>query len=268
MAQWFHIYEMHDGIVNLVLRTFGTVFPFLEVWDSESGDIILLGSKKPWKSSLEVYQRVYDRALPRQDLERIGLKTPETVFARQIASQRSGFALAGDGPIQSDEFPVLEYAAPRAFYIGAQAKELFLFDERTLQSALAPAEKRAALKALPDPILRSVFKEFPSGNPELMRYLNWRSQIALSTNSGPLYLENPFLPVIFRSADSYPQQAEIPSKASEEFRPIAASRGVAQANPARWREGVEAIEAILQTSGRRPTPLPLRRLFVLLLLRP
>ncbi|MEK7674543.1 MAG: fused MFS/spermidine synthase [Verrucomicrobiota bacterium] len=248
MAQWFHIYEMHDGIVNLVLRTFGTVFPFLEVWDSESGDIILLGSKKPWKSSLEVYQRVYDRALPRQDLERIGLKTPETVFARQIASQRSGFALAGDGPIQSDEFPVLEYAAPRAFYIGAQAKELFLFDERTLQSALAPAEKRAALKALPDPILRSVFKEFPSGNPELMRYLNWRSQIALSTNSGPLYLENPFLPVIFRSADSYPQQAEIPSKASEELARLLQAEALLQANPARWREGVEAIEAILQTS--------------------
>ena len=31
MAQWFHVYEMHDGIVSLVLRTFSSVFPFVEI---------------------------------------------------------------------------------------------------------------------------------------------------------------------------------------------------------------------------------------------
>ena len=48
MAQWFHVYEMHDGIVELVLRTFHSVFPHVEIWDSCSGDIILLGSFEPW----------------------------------------------------------------------------------------------------------------------------------------------------------------------------------------------------------------------------
>src|SRR5207237_10540443 len=45
MAQWFHLYDMHDGIVSLVLRTFGTVFPCGEVWDTGCADVVLLGSK-------------------------------------------------------------------------------------------------------------------------------------------------------------------------------------------------------------------------------
>jgi hypothetical protein len=30
MVQWFHVYEMHDGIVELVLRTFTSIFPMLK----------------------------------------------------------------------------------------------------------------------------------------------------------------------------------------------------------------------------------------------
>ena len=51
MVQWFHMYEMHDGIVDLVLRTFQSVFPAMEIWDSNGGDIILIGSTRPWSWS-------------------------------------------------------------------------------------------------------------------------------------------------------------------------------------------------------------------------
>ena len=47
MTQWFHVYEMHDGIVQLVFHTFATVFPHVELWDPGTGDLILLGSQKP-----------------------------------------------------------------------------------------------------------------------------------------------------------------------------------------------------------------------------
>ena len=52
MAQWFHCYEMDDAIVFLVVRTFSAVFPNMEIWDTQNGDIVLLGSAKPWKFSL------------------------------------------------------------------------------------------------------------------------------------------------------------------------------------------------------------------------
>jgi len=47
MVQWFHVYEMHDGIVDLVLRTFQSVFSVMEIWDTNGGDIILIGWNRP-----------------------------------------------------------------------------------------------------------------------------------------------------------------------------------------------------------------------------
>ena len=47
----------------------------------------------------------------------IDIQSPEALLARQLASQRTGFAIAGDGPIQSDLFPILEYSAPRKRFL-------------------------------------------------------------------------------------------------------------------------------------------------------
>jgi hypothetical protein len=88
-------------------------------------------------------------------------------MSRQLASQRTGFAVVGDGPIQSDAFPVLEYAAPEAFYIGARAQMLADFDERTRQNLLAPPAKRAALHEMELSDVRTVFAHYPSMNEDM-----------------------------------------------------------------------------------------------------
>ena len=101
-------------------------------------------------------------------MAQIGIRSPEALLARQLASQRTAFAIAGDGPIQSDLFPVLEYAAPRAFYIGTNAKMLENYDERTRQQLLAPAAKLAVLRALPSADMQSVFSNYTTINMELL----------------------------------------------------------------------------------------------------
>ena len=60
MAQWFHNYEMDDRNVNVVLRTFGSVFPNMEIWDVDFGDIVILGSERPWESNPKVYGRAFE----------------------------------------------------------------------------------------------------------------------------------------------------------------------------------------------------------------
>jgi len=167
MAQWFHVYEMHDGIVSLVLRTFNSVFPYVEIWDPGGGDIVLLGSLQPWPTGPEVFRQSFGFAGVKSDLDSIGIHSPEAVLARQLASQRTAFAIAGDGPIQSDLFPILEYAAPRAFYVGVDAKIFERFDERTRQQLLAPPEKLRILRSLSVPDVQSVFFHFFSVNREL-----------------------------------------------------------------------------------------------------
>jgi predicted membrane-bound spermidine synthase len=196
MAQWFHVYEMHDGIVSLVLRTFSSVFPYVEIWDPGGGDIVMLGSLQPWPAGPEVIRQGFGFAGVKSDLDSIGIHSPETLLARQLASQRTAFAIPGDGPIQSDLFPVLEYAAPRAFYVGVNAKVFERFDERTRQQAVAPPDKLATLHSLTATDVHSVFFPFSTVNKELLDGLLGREAGAnvpcvFKTNAPPAMSEGP-----------------------------------------------------------------------------
>ncbi|MBU6411156.1 MAG: hypothetical protein KGR98_12285, partial [Verrucomicrobia bacterium] len=164
MAQWLQTYELDDSAFDLVLRTFAAVFPSMEIWDAGGGDIILLGSEKPWPSTLSVYGRAFDSARPRRDLESIGLASPAAILARQLASQQTAFAIPDSGPLERDDFPRLEYAAARAMFIeaGRQVGRLQRFDERTWQMHVAPADKDRALARLDDTDLGRIFGEFSS----------------------------------------------------------------------------------------------------------
>lgn len=100
----------------------------------------------------------------------LGFPTAGALWARQFASQRTAFAIAGRGSVQSDFFPILEYEAPKAFYLGSTAKRILLFDERTWQSEFAPREKQLALSGLSTEALLQVFAQ-PTINEELSQYL-------------------------------------------------------------------------------------------------
>jgi len=247
MCQWFHMYEMNDDIVGLVLRSFGSVFPYLELWDPGFGDIILLGGLRPWKSSPEVYQRAFDQEEVRKDLAAIGLSTPQSLWARQLASQRTAFAIAGDGPKQSDAYPILEYQAPKAFFVGAEAENFSLFDERTWQWDLASMEKVDTLRALDVKVVHAAFERFNSVNWQLTSYLASRFSVAENqTNS------NPNMPCIFRTPGSRPIQAKVPDNASEVWKRLLEASNAVQADPASWLEPVTTIQTVLTSSKLDP----------------
>jgi spermidine synthase len=199
-CQWFHVYEMHDGIVYLVLRTYGSVFPHFELWDTSSGDILLVGSTEPFAPS-DNYQEIFKRESPRMELQRIGITNAAGFLVRQMASQRTAFAIAGDGAVQTDAFPVLEYEAPKAFYIGENAKRLFRYDERTWQMDLAPRDKVAALRDVAAQTLGDIFKVAESANPELRSLIDLRSQNA--GNHLSTWQDTP-LPCVFRPTNAPP----------------------------------------------------------------
>ena len=167
VSQWFHVYEMNDAVLSLVLRTFGSVFPYMEVWDARNGDIIMLGSRQPWRTGPEVFRQGFAINRVRTDMAMININSPEALLGRQVASQRTGFAIAGDGPMQSDLFPILEYAAPRAFFMGDGTRLLDRFDERTWQQLLGPPEKYATLRSLSPQNAQYIFSDFSTINGEL-----------------------------------------------------------------------------------------------------
>ena len=257
MTQWFHVYEMHDGIMDLVLSTFSSVFPYVEIWDPGHGDIILLGAMEPWPTGPEIYRQVFERPEPRDDLESIGLKTPESILARQLASQRTAFAITDGVAFQSDEFPILEYAAPKAFFLGLNSQLLFLFDERTWQSSLAPPDKRAELGKFTDQQIDEIFTEYRSVNQELTSYANQRAArkdaaIALDFFNGA----HP-APIIFSSPGERSKSAVYPAGASETFRFLLDAESTLIRTPAAWLPEVDRIEEILrQRSPDAPPEVP------------
>lgn len=238
MAQWFHVYEMHDGIVELVLRTFSSVFPHMEIWDTGQGDIVLLGSLQRWETSLDRFQPVFERAAFKADLARLGLDTPEALLARQLASQSTAFAIVGEGPIQSDAFPILEYEAPRAFFMGISSHVLQAYDERTRQWENCPAFKRAALQSLSLEDLRKQFTRLSTINQELDMIMTRRFQ-----GEPPL----PNVPCLFTPADQTQEIVRIPENVSTELKDLLTACVWMQTN--RKREGADKIAALLERRG-------------------
>src|SRR2546427_697975 len=73
MAQWVQMYESDDGTLQIVLKTFGQVFPFVSVWEISSGDLMLLGSNEPLSVDFRALQQRMSEPGVKADLERIDL---------------------------------------------------------------------------------------------------------------------------------------------------------------------------------------------------
>ncbi len=238
MAQWFHMYEMHDGIVFLIIRTFAAEFPYVEIWDTQEGDIVMLGSHEPWASNPSVYQKVYDIPAVRKDMESIGLANGVSVWARQMASQRTAWAIPGDGPKQSDEFPVLEYSAPEAFFMGSKAIRICFYDERSQQFPLADPQKTDALRSLPPSFPLTLLQNSSTSNPEIKRYFEAHALGKLGTLEA-------LSPIAFRPPATYPATPPINPGASPEFRSLLQLEQNFLREPERWAEFADGVEKIL-----------------------
>ena len=176
ILQWFHLYENSDALVALVLRTVGRVFPFMEIWDCGSGDVLIMASQQSWESSPDAFRTAFNRPEVKKDMNFLGIASPEALLLRQCASQRTAFAIAHPaGPIQTDLFPVLEYESPKAFFVGAQAEIINRFDERVEQERNAPPEKRKILTSLKTEDIVPVFMRYGCNNPDILDTIAWQS---------------------------------------------------------------------------------------------
>ncbi|HKS36587.1 MAG TPA: fused MFS/spermidine synthase [Verrucomicrobiae bacterium] len=252
LCQWFHVYEMSDEIVGLVFRSFTSVFPHVEVWDAGPGDVILLGSKQPWKSSPDVFREAFNRPEPRKDFASIGLGSPEALWALQLASQRTGFAMAGEGPVQSDAFPILEYEAPRAFYIGASSVMPVIFDERTWQMDLAPADKRSTLAALNVAGLAEFLDRFGSVNDQFKQYVALLIQNGKSSDDAVLRSADGMVPCIFAPTNFFTAKAVFPAKASDSFKRAFVAEMALRAQMPDWQDRIATIEELLRGLAAGP----------------
>lgn len=130
LVQWFHNYEMTDETLKLVLRTFTTAFEHVTLWSSMTADLIIIGSRSPLPVDFVKSGARLGQAGVSEDLRRIRIETLPTLLSLQVAADGGVRKAAGDGAVNEDLFPVLEYEAPKAFFLGRTSLFLASYDER------------------------------------------------------------------------------------------------------------------------------------------
>jgi predicted membrane-bound spermidine synthase len=139
IAQWLQAYESDDATLDVVVGTVGSIFPYLSLWQTGSGDLLLVGAVSPVKFDLEAVAARFAEPKVAADLSRVGLTRVSTLLALQHLAFGDATFLPEPGTrLHSDFHPVLEYAAQRAFFVRGNAlrfrrvSELFSTRPRTL----------------------------------------------------------------------------------------------------------------------------------------
>jgi len=122
MVQWFHIYEMDDATLRLVLRSFSSAFTHVTLWYTCSKDILLLGADSPLEPDLAALESRFLEPAVRGDLARVGITRLTTLLSLQAASEATVRSWAGAGEVNAVRRPLLEYGAPKAAYLSSDVR--------------------------------------------------------------------------------------------------------------------------------------------------
>lgn len=111
-CQWFHYYSMSPRDFKITLRTFLSVFPTVQVWNADN-NVFLLGSEEPILINTADVDRRMKTASVARDLERVKVSTPYLLLGYYMFGGDEAREYVGDGPINTDNLPLIEFEAPR-----------------------------------------------------------------------------------------------------------------------------------------------------------
>lgn len=130
IIQWFHLYEMNDDLMKLVIRTFQRVFPKVTVWQAQTTDIMIAGADLEAGFDYKRMEETFQKPEVKKDLERVMVRDAATLLSLQVLSEEKVKEFIEAGDVNSEDRPRLEYEAPQVFFVNRGARELLRFDER------------------------------------------------------------------------------------------------------------------------------------------
>lgn len=121
-AQWIHQYEIDERSLELVLRTYASVFDYVSVWTSQSADLLLLGFKNPASGMdhFRLRQRAGEAPFA-ASLARADVRSFPALLAHELLPLGVVHAAHLEGPLQTLLHPRLNDLAGRAFFRDAFA---------------------------------------------------------------------------------------------------------------------------------------------------
>ena len=137
-AQWTQLYNLDSETVRMILRTFRSVFPEVEVWWLTEGDLVLLGSETPLPWSRARVEGLLEGPFATDRRRAMHLGTAPEFWSRYLLGTKEVEAFAGPGPRHTDDRPLLEFKAPRGFYSPEGWNGQRLLYEKISSGALVP----------------------------------------------------------------------------------------------------------------------------------
>ena len=113
-GQWMQTYGMAPEDLRMVYRTFADVFPDVSLWAVNDSDMLLIGTARPQRLRRADLQAVLAaRPIARQDLRELGFVDAYSLMAMYLMPKAALLKMAGEAEHNLDDFPRLEFLAPR-----------------------------------------------------------------------------------------------------------------------------------------------------------
>jgi spermidine synthase len=123
MVQWVQGYSIFPRELRMIVRTFRSVFPNATMWRGSRGDFLLVATREEVPLDLELLRRrIASVPAIREDFARLRMEPVDLLQAFLLAPEDAARYAEG-APLNTDDLPLLEFAAPRALYaFSAQAE--------------------------------------------------------------------------------------------------------------------------------------------------
>jgi len=148
MCQWIHNYSLDASHVMSIVRSFGEVFPHMQMWNSKGGDFLLIGSESPLVLPVQELRRRMATPGIRPWLERMILDTEEEFLASLLSHDAILRQRSAKARLHTDDNMLLEFDAPKTLFghhspFRATSNPIF---EYILDTSAIPPEESALLR--------------------------------------------------------------------------------------------------------------------------
>ncbi|HSB64398.1 MAG TPA: fused MFS/spermidine synthase [Thermoanaerobaculia bacterium] len=138
-GQWTQLYGLPTSSLKMILRTYISVFPEVQVWWLDSGDIVILGSEKPLPLSRARIDALLNGEF-REDRRRFANIGTAAEFYSRFLLGTDGVKrfVADETELHTDDRPLLEFEAPRGLFLAKEQNALRLLFLKVKSGLLVP----------------------------------------------------------------------------------------------------------------------------------
>ncbi len=153
ICQWLPAYSMSSQELRMVVRTLLSVFPSATLWQASRGEYVFLGQVRPLALDAgRLASRIRTSPTIQEDFTRMGFEQPLTILGDFLLTSEDLHRYAGEGPLNTDDLPLLEFSAPRSLFLETQSLNEQLV--RSFRTVEFPPLAHVPLDALDKPDFR------------------------------------------------------------------------------------------------------------------